>query len=305
MRWQAAAETDLPECLALEPCNLGEGIVGPKVARHIWRDLTLNLSFNSGVFMDADPGGLERILGFGACVFVKPEFANRELAEPRPNMNSRIFASIASGKSVVLPSSELYSPRSEDGLDVAILFGNYHTDMNQEQLREVQMLLPYGFAEVLRGYRLNRILNETVGEVQRAFVQSSGVWRVVQSFANERVLHILTRQTAFTASGSIAQSLFHYEQPTLRLRDTDKHLLSQALDGGSDSELAARLHLSVPSVKKRWQSLFERVTVARPGLLPISEDRLSSDARGPQKRHHILAYVRSHPGELRPYRFHP
>lgn len=305
MRWRSAAGPDLPACLALEPRNLGEGTVGPQIANKIWRDLTLNLSFNSGVFLDVDSGGLDRVVGFGACVFVRTEFATRELANPQPKMNSRIITSIACGQSVVLPSCDLYSPHDEAGLDVVVLFGNYQADLNEEQLREVQMLLPFGFAEVLRGYHLNRILTETAGEVHREYVASSAVWRLVKAFDDERVLHLLTRESAFSASGSIAQSLFHYDRPTLCLRDTDKELLSHALNGGSDYDLATRLHLSLPSVKKRWQSLFERVAGTRPDLLPGYEGRVSSDSRGPQKRHHIMAYVRSHPGELRPYRSHP
>ena len=144
--WRAVTEADLPECLALEPRHLGDEIVGANTARAIWRDLARDLSFNSGVFVETGLGKLERILAFGACVFIKSGFADQELADPRPCMNSRIFASIAAGRSVLLNASELYSPSSEGGLDVALLFGNYRSSMHQEQEREVQRLLPFGLA---------------------------------------------------------------------------------------------------------------------------------------------------------------
>jgi len=40
----------------------------------------------------------------------------------------------------------------------------------------------------------------------------------------------------------------------------------------------------------------------RPGLLPDANQRGFHESRGPQKRHRILAYVRSHPEEIRPFR---
>ena len=103
--------------------------------------------------------------------------------------------------------------------------------------------------------------------------------------------------------GSLAASLFQFREPVLGLSDTDKHLLAEALDGGTDGELAARINLSPSSIKKRWRSVFERIADVRPDLLPDADDKGWDEARGPQKRHHILAYVRSHPEELRPFRW--
>ena len=166
------------------------------------------------------------------------------------------------------------------------------------------MLLAFSFVEQLAGYRLNRLLMEDIGEAQCTYHESSGVWRTVQRFAgSERSLTVMTRKDAFSASGSIAASLFQYQAPILGLRDSEKHLLVEALTRRSDDELAKAMHLSPATIKKRWQALFERVADMRPTLLPREDDEGSKVTRGPQKRHHILAYVRSHPQELRPYRW--
>ena len=53
-------------------------------------------------------------------------------------------------------------------------------------------------------------------------------------------------------------------------------------------------------MKKRWAAVFERVATARPDLLPELEYDSDRQTRGRQKRHHLLAYVRQHPEELRP-----
>jgi hypothetical protein len=54
------------------------------------------------------------------------------------------------------------------------------------------------------------------------------------------------------------------------------------------------------AVKKRWRSVFDKIAVKRPDLLPLSAGAEVSGRRGPQKRHMVLAYIREHPEELRP-----
>ena len=95
--------------------------------------------------------------------------------------------------------------------------------------------------------------------------------------------------------------LFHYREPILRLRPSDQELLLAALDGMTDQELSDRLSLNLGTIKKRWISLFDRVANAKPALLPEVNGADNRHKRGPQKRHRILAYVRGHPEELRPY----
>jgi hypothetical protein len=46
-------------------------------------------------------------------------------------------------------------------------------------------------------------------------------------------------------------------------------------------------------------SIFERVEQFNPGIL--SQTEADSAGRGPQKRHRVAAYIRTHPEELRPY----
>jgi hypothetical protein len=230
----------------------------------------------------------------------------QELERPRPYVNSRILASIASRKSVVLPESVLCGDDTHRLVDFVVLNGDYLSDcLSQEELDEVQMLLPFTFMEAHLGYRLNRILIEWTGETQRRFHHSSGVWRAVETFAQEdRGLSILTRKDALAVSGSIAGALFQYQEPILQLHETDKHLLAEALRGGTDSEMAARMNLSLASIKKRWLSLFQRVAETQPALLPGCREQSWNAFRGPQKRHHILDYVRSHPQEIRPFRWY-
>jgi hypothetical protein len=306
MTWREMCEADLADCFNIEPRHLGAEIVGHEPAMKIWRSLVRSRCFNSVVIESATSKRTKRIVASGSSVFVTPDFATQELERPRPYLNSRIIASIASRKSVVLPESVLCGENAHRPVDFIVLNGDYRNDsLSQEEFDEVQMLLPFTFMEAHLGYRLNRILIEWTGETQRRFHHSSGVWRAVEVYAQEdRGLSVMTRKDALAVSGSIAAPLFQYQEPILRLHETDKQLLAEALRGGTDSELALRMNLSLASIKKRWLSLFQRVAESQPTLLPGCREQNWKAYRGPQKRHHILAYVRSHPQEIRPFRWY-
>jgi hypothetical protein len=102
-----------------------------------------------------------------------------------------------------------------------------------------------------------------------------------------------------SAPYSIAARLYHYRPPVLRLRPAEQRLLASALAGRTDPELSSDLGLSLESVKKRWMSIFSRVDEFAPAIL--SRDETDGEGRGPQKRHRVVAYIRSHPEELRPF----
>lgn len=306
MTWREMCEADLAECFNIEPRHLGAEIVGRDPALKIWKDLVRSRCFNSVVIESATPRHTERIVACGSSLFVTPDFATQELERPRPYLNSRIIASIAAGKTVALPERILCGEKGHCPVDLVVLSGDYlNNSLSQEELDEVQMLLPFTFMEAHLGYRLNRILIEWTGETQRQFHHSSGVWRAVAAFEQaDRGLSILTRKDALAVSGSIAGALFQYQEPILHLHETDKQLLAEALRGGTDSELASRMNLSLATIKKRWLSLFQRVAETQPALLPGCREQSWNAYRGPQKRYHVLDYVRSHPQEIRPFRWY-
>jgi hypothetical protein len=93
--------------------------------------------------------------------------------------------------------------------------------------------------------------------------------------------------------------MYRYQAPVLRLRPAEQELLTAALSGKTDAELSSELALSIEATKKRWLSIFARVDQFKAEIL--SQTGVESDVRGPQKRHRVLAYIRTHPEELRPF----
>lgn len=300
MDWREVGPEDLVEGLDIEPSMWGDEIVGRRRALQAWQKMARSLASNSAVVETDEP---KKKIGFGFSVFVTREFADEELENPRPGMNSRIVASVLTDRPVV--RSETSLSQTDEALDLAIMGGHLkYEQLSAEEAIQAELLLPMSFGEVHLGYRLNRIIIETLTVRHRQMLESSGVWKKVVDYpAYNRSLMMLTSRSAYSVSGSVAGRLFDYHTPVLGLRQTEKQLLAEALNGRTDNELAAKLNLSLPTVKKRWASVFDRVAETRPDLLPDGGPRESQENRGPQKRHRILAYVRAHPEEVRPYRW--
>jgi hypothetical protein len=196
MNWREVHEPDLAECLSIEPRVCGDELVGRECALTVWKQWTRTKSFNSAVIEAATPHSPNRKIAFGSSIFVTPEFANRELEHPQPGLNSRIIASVVNGESVVLPEANLSPTRNGAALDVVILSCNYlYEAMTPQQTVQAEMILPVTFAQLHVGYRLNRILSETVSQSQYRAHDSSGVWRTVTRYSdNGHTLIVLTEK---------------------------------------------------------------------------------------------------------------
>jgi hypothetical protein len=314
MFWRAVREEDLNACLDVDRQHAGYELVGRERTFEAWKQLIRCRSFQSAV-VEADPAiAGHRIVGFGASVFVTRAFADNELSNPSPGLNARIIASIASGGPVALTEAQLRSGNTNGSLDLVVLFPQWRKGiLTPRQIEEVQAALAASFLDGHRGYRLNRIFVEVVNEVERvSYLERTGIWRVISEFREfylrhpetkwnrDRCLAIITRDEAFQVPGHIAAMLFQFQEPRLGLLAADQRLLEAAQAGLTDEELARQLGIGLASVKKRWRSIFERVS-ARPDLFPGIADGPDDASRGRQKRHHILAYVREHPEELRPF----
>ncbi len=187
------------------------------------------------------------------------------------------------------------------GIDFVNMYGTWRDGiLNADQLAEVHALLGTSFVEHFAGYRFNRVLKEAIGASRIALARATGTYRLLAEFPeSESALAVVTRESALAAPYSVAAAIYRYQPPVLRLRPAEQNLLGTALSGQTDAELSADLGLSVEATKKRWQSIFARIDQFKPEIL--NQAGADGDGRGPQKRHRVLAYIRTHPEELRPY----
>lgn len=118
----------------------------------------------------------------------------------------------------------------------------------------------------------------------------------------------MLRQETRGRPGAWASPFFEYTPPVFRFSEAERTLLLLAVDGLSDPEIAQELQASPSTVKKRWESVYERVLEIAPGLLPEPEPELEDgfargtvQKRGPEKRRRLIRYLTRHAEELRPY----
>ena len=275
--------------------------MGRSAALRVWKALLDNPAFQGTVIESEHPIAGHRIVACGMGVFVKGAFADREISSPQHGLNSRIIAGAASGEPVLLSRAEIGAGNAGDGLDFVNLYGTWRDGiLKLDQLGEIHALLGTSFAEHFAGYRFNRVLKEAIGDSRIALARATGTYRLLAEFPeSQSALAVVTRESALAAPYSVAASIYRYQAPVLRLRPAEQKLLAAALSGKTDAELSAELGLTVGATKKRWMSIFDRVYEFKSEIL--SETGADSDGRGPQKRHRILAYIRAHPEELRPF----
>jgi hypothetical protein len=298
--WRPATWNDIEPGLQIQPKYRGDALVGAEAALGAWKHVIRDRFTNSCVLESSSLPRGHRMVGFGASVLLSSEFVDAELANPRPDINSRVMASIHSGRPVLATPREVARANSGDGVNILVLCGTWRQQiLSPPDLQETQTLSVSSFVELHAGYRIRRIFQEPAAEPEKGFVRRSIEFRLVADFPEAgRELFVMTRESAQGMPGSVGNILFSVRKPALRLRDSDQQLLLAALRGATDQELASGLGFSLSAVKARWRSAIARVEETMPDLVC---DAVYHEGRGAQKRHRVLDYVRSHPEELRPF----
>ena len=243
MYWRPISEDDLSKCLEIQPACLGDQIVGRAAALRIWKGLLDCPSFHANVIESERPLAGHKIVACGMGVFVAKAFADREIKNPRPGLNSRIIAAVESGEPVVLSRTQIATGNAGEGIDFVNLYGTWREGiMNADQLAEVHALLGTSFVEHFAGYRFSRVLKEAVGRSRIDLARATGTYRLVAEFReSDSALAVVTRESALAAPYSLAARMYRYKAPVLRLRPAEQKLLGAALTSKTDAELAADL----------------------------------------------------------------
>lgn len=184
--------------------------------------------------------------------------------------------------------------------------------LNATEVDEVRVLLGRAYQELHSGYRFSRILYEIVDELDMWHLRGHRSFQILDQFetyrkANpettwnrERAFGVITAESIRADPHSVAAELFqHRRQPQFAFTRGEQQLLEVALEGIDDASASKTLFVSVPAIKRRWANIFERVAAIRSDLCPPDGD----GTRGIQKRQRVLAHVRNHQEELRPFDF--
>lgn len=227
MYWREIREADLPACLEIQTACLGDRIVGRETAVNVWKSLLDNPGFQGMVIESEPPIAGYNVVACGMGVFVSPQFADRELSDPKPGLNSRIIAGIASGQPILLSYAGLGLGNARHGVDFVNMYGTWREGiLNPDQMEEVRALLGISFVEHFAGYRFNRILKEAVGAPQVALTRATGLYRLAAEFPESKsALAVVSRESAAAAAYSLGALLYrtqsHEDARSLRSKSSD------------------------------------------------------------------------------------
>jgi hypothetical protein len=271
-------------------------------------------SFAGVVVEIADSATGASLIASGASLFLKEQFALDELSRPRAGLLQRILSAELAGNPVVLSQAEIAEANATVGLNAATLWARWRGDIqSSEAIHKIFLEFSTSYATLHAGYFLKRILFEIRDQNDLLHATSTGLCRILGfgqtgSAAGSAPfgLAVVELSTASPLAASVVGRHFHQRPPVLALSATDQEMLLAVLeDNLQDEELAARLAISLPAVKRRWAALYSRVEASDPSFFHRSQNEFVEErkegARGLEKRRRIVHFVRNHPEELRPF----
>jgi hypothetical protein len=308
---RAIGKADLRECLLLQPARIGAERIGVKRALRAWTTILNDGNACIASLVEKITPSSREIVGFGMAVFVTSSFADAILGNPQPGLNASIIESIDAGKSVIPSYRYLQTANASATLDHVVMYSSDKpSSLNSNELGLVRNLLARAYLDSFVGYRLRRMLHEIVDEEEFEKLKGYRGIRIVKRLSTpslpgapalwigNRALCEATAESFSEDPASVAARPFiERATPILDFTPSQKRLLVAALGGAENAELADGLCRTPAAIKRTWAGIFEKCVRHHPALLPATEGSL----RGQQKRHKVMAYIREHPEELRPF----
>ena len=259
-----------------------------------------------GLLLDVPVGGYGMCLGASAWVFVNDQTYERFRDVPIESLDDWIIDDLLR-PSIVQSSAEIARRNAREGLHMFVLY--FQADdahlSDDARLHVIQAMM----TDVLpRGYNLRTL----TGHARYRSQVSSGIQAGTTLLRPERLAPgsedelltlpaLLQAERARVPVASWIGGAFVWSQPRFRFSPAEQRSLMLALRGLSDEEIATECGISRSTVKKRWDSIFERVTEAEPEMFDTQSAERSAQRRGREKRSVLLHYLSTHPEELRRY----
>jgi DNA-binding NarL/FixJ family response regulator len=302
------------EIVAMHP------VVGPRYGdtiadlRPAWLKLLGQKAFRPVVFEDGQ--GLDRrIIGCGIATFVSDDFMSTLKKPPFFWAGPELVRRVIGGRSPLLSDKQVREANYDGGLNLLVWESTVRAEDSSR--KDVIQALFAAFAENYRGFRLKELISHSVtAEQLEGMLQSGGmhvnadgryadgVKKPLPEVVAEPHYFGITRDLALRRFGTWIGLLFAYEAPRFRFRPSEQQLLSAALRGGTDEELADELGISLSAVKKTWRLIYDRVAACNAGIDLNGHDPVPTvsevSERGKEKKRRLLAYLRDHLEELRP-----
>jgi len=277
----------------------------------VWASLLSKDQVISAAVEDFDAPQKNGPLGLGLAVFISDEFAREAKTSPLFWIGPELIRRIEKDDSPILDLPAIRKANSRNGLNLFIW------EVGVRPLRENEFLavaadLSTAFFKYHEGFNVKELMAQhPFGDVMRSGFQV-GFWslqngdvdyapppppEVIENAGAPYVMG-LTRELARKMPGCWISTLFNYREPRIFFTPAEQRLLLSALEGHTDDDISNESAISSSGVKKCWQSIYTRVGLQLPELLP--QNGSNAGARGSEKKRRLLSYLRNHLEELRP-----
>lgn len=321
LRHRAMQPEDIRECVDIVARH---PVIGPRygpainlLPEALLRLLECDPHFAAVFYCDEGPD--VPICFFGVTAIMHDDFIREIKTSPKFWAGPELTRRIVGGESPLLTANQFRDANSSGGLNLFCWDGCMRS--GYEGNAELHRYMMAHFIRIHQGYLWKEIIaNQAESADRLGFLIRGGaeLWdplaggytSVLPDNPSEVASkpHVLgmTRDREHTDqrtwAGSWVGTLFDYCPPVLGLSPSEQRLLSGALSGVTDEQLAGLLGTSLPAVKKIWVSIYRRVGDCLPELIPDSlGPETPVSGRGREKRRGLLAYLREHPEELRPF----
>ena len=321
LRHRPMRPEDIPECVGI---IANHPVIGPRYGSTIgslpeaWFHL-LRSEAKVAVVVQAGEGPRAPICLAIVTAIVQDDFLLEMKTPPHFWVGPELTRRIAAGKSPLLTGKQLHDANSQHGLNLVCWEGCIHQAYETDVA--VHRYMMASFIQEHRGYLWKEVISAQSWTVEhldfifrtggRFWDPSAGGYTAIlrddagQIISRPHLMGItrdLELQKQHGWEGSWIGAMFDYHAPILGFSSSEQRLLSSALSGATDQQLAEILASSFPTVKKMWVSIYNRVEDQLPALIldPLRAET-SGESRGREKRRRLLAYLRDHPEELRPF----
>lgn len=276
-----------------------------------WRQLLHSDAFIFLVTKET-ASGFSRTLGAQVACFITDEFAAEIAKPPLKWLGPEIVNRVLSGPCPILTNAEVPVANSADSLNLMIWPPCFPTEYETNtELRQSSQEL---FFSMFRGFNFKRMQTQEIHPMTLSIAVNSGAGYLLgtdpqhsrelgnaESVVLQPHLIEVTRTMVSQQPGTWVSQFFSYRKPEIGFPRSEQRLLSAALHGGTNEELAEQLGISLSAVKKMWASVYLRIEYSGVAHLKFEPNENDDGDRGREKKQKLLAHLREHPEELRPY----
>ncbi len=280
--------------------SLGEGL------GTLFSELIAAECLNAGCIEDRFPSGNWSLAAVGASLFITDEAAKRFQEARAPRFAVALLSEMMAGRrDLHLGRAGIARANAEGRLNLFVIgFGVRPEQPSPEGFRILLARAIEHYVRAHEGYHLAALLREDAEPVASTLLGSGmrSLARFTIEDGPERVAMMRHRTDAMPLfPDSLTARFFAFSPPIIGFSDGERRLLLAALEGHADPEIAAALGLSQNTVKRVWRTIYERCDAMAPHVLEGTAASTAAGVRGAEKRRHLVAYLRDHPSELRPY----